>query len=69
MYAMVHCHVVGRPHVSIGYIYIYGWIIGSWLIGDRTGPYGKAEDRRLGRAGRVMWKDGTSRVIALVYLG
>jgi hypothetical protein len=24
----------------------------------------KAEDRRLGRAGRVMWKAGTSKVVA-----
>jgi hypothetical protein len=28
----------------------------------------KAEDRRLGRAGRVMWKVGTSKVIAPVYV-
>jgi hypothetical protein len=25
----------------------------------------KAEDRRLGRAGRVVWKAGTSKVVAL----
>jgi hypothetical protein len=28
----------------------------------------KAEDRRLGRAGRVMWKVGTSKVVAPVYI-
>jgi hypothetical protein len=28
----------------------------------------KAEDRRLGRFGSVMWKAGTSKVIALIYI-
>jgi hypothetical protein len=29
---------------------------------------GKAEDHRMGRAGSVMWKVGTSKVVAPVYV-
>jgi hypothetical protein len=26
---MVDCRVVRRPHVGLGYIYTYGWVIGE----------------------------------------
>jgi hypothetical protein len=28
----------------------------------------KAEDRQLGRSGSVMWKDGTSKIVAPAYV-
>jgi hypothetical protein len=34
------------------------------LIGDQVGPLDKAEDRRLEMVGCVMWKVGTSKVVA-----
>jgi hypothetical protein len=42
----------------------------GWMINLRPGRAlrWKAEDRRLGRAGNVMWQAGTSKVVAPAYV-
>jgi hypothetical protein len=37
-------------------------LLGCYTEAER-GPYGKAEDHRLGRVGSVMWKVGTFKVV------
>jgi hypothetical protein len=45
---------------------LFGSVGNGWLFNLRSGGalWWKAEDRRLGRTGSVLCKDGTSKVVA-----
>jgi hypothetical protein len=59
-----HVVVIGSLKLNFG---ICWWNLVNWRP-DRTLRW-KAEDRWLGRAGSVMWKAGTSKVVAPVCVG
>jgi hypothetical protein len=51
------------------YTHIVGGLCWHGSLETRQGTLGKAEDRRFGRSGSVMWKDSTYKVIAPACVG
>jgi hypothetical protein len=71
MLVTVDGRVVGRPCGSHRFFNFELWL--SWWNLVNWRPDGalrwKVEDHRLGRAGSVMWKAGTSKVVAFICVG
>jgi hypothetical protein len=58
------------PHTGFRVCFIFHSVVNDWFVNLRLDDAlrSKAEDRQLERAGRVMWKADTSKVVAPAYV-